>query len=275
MDNRLHNIIVPWDFSPSSYYALEQAIRIAKVRNFTILLLHFIKHHSKDSTLLNKLNQIASDAQEKNGIIVNALITQGSVYKSLLTEASKPEAELIVMKTDGVKGLQKYTGSRAIKMIKGIQIPTIVVQQIPTSNYFDRIVFPIDYRPENKEFASVFFQHINQFAPDVHIFLIKPRSIDSTFKKNIANNLNFIKKVLENKNINFTIIESERGNKAKEIIRIAHSVKADLILAQLQRRLNLTDFLFGVKEQRVIANPYKIPVLCINPRRIATYQAFN
>ena len=154
MDPITKNILVPWDFTPSSIYALEHAVKIAKIRNYNISLLHIIKHSKEEANYQIKLNEIARETQSKTGISTTVLIQNGDVLTTISELASLPDTELVIMKTDGITGSQKYTGSRAIKIMRGSKSPFIVVQKSPMDSLFHKIVFPIDYRTENKEIVN-------------------------------------------------------------------------------------------------------------------------
>jgi nucleotide-binding universal stress UspA family protein len=274
MDSLQRNIIVPWDFAPSSNYALEHAIKIAKIRNYNISLLHIVEHGKEEASVHAKLKELAATTQERTGISINLLIQSGDVLTSISELASLPDTELVIMKTDGIKGIQKYTGSRAIKIMRGSKAPFIVVQEPPTDELFHSIVYPIDYRPENKEVISILLNLSKFYNAKIHIF--KARSTDVSFKKTIANNLNFAKMMLESKQLPFEICEAPGVvDYATEVNEYANQIKADIIIIQLQRNLTLSKFLFGVKEQNIIANPYKIPVMCLNPREVKVYAGFR
>lgn len=274
MDTIVKNILVPWDFTPSSTFALEHAIKIAKIRNYNISLVHIVKHSKEEGKYHAKLAEIANETQTKTGVPTTVLIQTGDVLTTVSELASLPETELVIMKTDGIVGMQKYTGSKAIKIMRGSRTPFIVVQKSPMDGLFHKIVFPIDYRTENKEIVNTLLNLSKVYNGKIYIF--KTKSNDKVFKKNIANNLNFARMMFESKHIDFEIFEGS-GTKdySLEVNDYANSIGADLIIIQLQRNLTLTKFLFGVKEMRIIANPYKIPVMAVNPKEIRVYAGFK
>ncbi|NMB71290.1 MAG: universal stress protein, partial [Bacteroidales bacterium] len=55
------------------------------------------------------------------------------------------------MGTHGIKGMQKFLGSWALKVIVKAKVPFIVVQAPPASDAYKNVVFPINYRKESKE----------------------------------------------------------------------------------------------------------------------------
>jgi len=274
MDALTRNILVPWDFAPSSAFALEHAIKIAKIRNYNISLLHIVKHTKEEAKFQEQLQQIATETQSKTGIPTTVLIQHGDVLTTISELASLPDTELVIMKTDGIAGMQKYSGSRAIKIMRGSKSPFMVVQRSPSESMFHKIVYPIDYRSENKEVVNIILNLSKVYNGKIYIF--KAKSRDRAFRKTIANNLNFARMMFESKHIEFEIFEAS-GTKdySIEVNEYAQSILADVIIIQLQRNLTFTKFLMGVKEQAIIANPYKIPVMVTNPKEIRVYAGFK
>lgn len=275
METETKNILVPWDFSELSYDALKQAVEIAKVTKYNINLLHIITKDNEEESAREKLEQVAEDAEKNLKIRPGYIIRTGTIFNTISEVANDPEYGLAVMKTDGVKGIQRYTGSKAIKIIEGSKVPFIVIQEAPKYSSFNNILFPIDYRIENKQILSYIssFSRFYQFK----LFLMRPRTNDKIFKKNIANTVNLAKVILDAKNISYEVITAEgKGNYADQIIECAHSRACNLIIIQLEKNLTLTKFLFGVKEQRILANAYKIPVMCLNPKlELLKYAGFH
>lgn len=274
MDTSTRYILVPLDFTATSGYALEHAINIAKVMNLNISLLHIINQQNEEAASVSKLNEIAESTMRQHGINVTKITMIGNIFNTISDIASQTDCALVVMKTDGVKGVQKYTGSRAIKIIEGSKSPFVVVQKPPTKDKFIDIVYPIDYRVENKEILS-YVLHFSKFY-DLKLHLIKMYTTDRVFLKNITNNLNYAKSMLETKRLSFEVcVTNGKLNFGTEINEYAHSINADLIITQLQRNLTLSKFIFGVKEQKIIANSYKIPVMCVNPKDLWVFGGFR
>lgn len=265
METQTRSILVPWDFSQHSYYALQQAVEISRITNYNINLLHIVAKASQEEAAREKLEIVVTNAEKSFKIKPDYIIKIGSIFKTIREVASDPIYALAVMKTDGVKGMQRYTGSRAIKIIEGSKAPFIVVQEPPKIQNFRTVLFPIDFRVENKQILSYIssFSRFYQFK----LILMKPVTNDKIFKKNIANTINLAKVILESKNISYEIITAgSKENYAQQIIDMAQAKGCDLIVIQLEKNLTLTKFLFGVKEQKILANSYKIPVMCLNPR---------
>jgi hypothetical protein len=169
------------------------------------------------------------------------------------------------MGTHGMKGMQKLIGSWALKVIAGSKVPFIVVQTPPATHGFEKIVFPLDFRKENKEKINWMYYVARLYRSK--FFIIKSKTSDSRFVKGIHSNLMFTKKFLDNNMIPYEI-ETAPGKKdfATETIEYAHNIGADLLLIMTTKDIGIADYVIGAQEQMIISNKYQIPVMCINPR---------
>ena len=77
--------------------------------------------------------------------------------------------------------MQKLIGSWALKVIAGSKVPFIVVQSPPKTSGFEKIVFPLDFRKENKEKINWIYYIARLY--NSKFFIIKSRSTDPKFKK--------------------------------------------------------------------------------------------
>jgi len=169
------------------------------------------------------------------------------------------------MGTHGIKGMQKLTGSWALKVIVKSKVPFIVVQEPPADqDKYHNIVFPIDFRQENKEKMKMVLFLGKYFDSKVHI--LKGVTTDNSLFKKTNINLNFAVKYLIQNNISYEIHEVPKGNFAQQTIDFAVKIKADLIVIMTTKNITIADFVIGAEEQYIIANSSKIPVCCINPK---------
>jgi nucleotide-binding universal stress UspA family protein len=275
MDTNLRNILVPWDFTPSSDFALQHANRAAKVMDLNVSLLHIIGSSKDEAKYSEKLKEVAKQNELASGVHTKTLIQHGDVLKTISELANVPDTSMVVMKTDGVKGIEKYTGSRAMKIMRGAKCPFLIVQDVPKVEVYKKIVYPIDYRSENKELLSVIINLLKVYL-NPKIYLYRSFTNDKAFKKNINNTVNFARTLFESKGIEYEVVLAPEGKEyAASVNDYANSIEADLVIVQLQRNLTLTKFIFGVKEQAIITNQFKIPVMCINQRENKVYAGFH
>ena len=258
-------ILVTWDFTIVSEYALEHAVRIAKVVDNNITLIHVLKEKKDAEEAQTKLSIVAEKALKKHKIKPKIVTKEGSIFSTISEVATQIEANLVIMGTHGMKGMQKFTGSWALKVIVGSRVPFIVVQAPPTNSSFHDIVFPINFRSENKEPMTWLVYLSKYYRSKIHFF--KENIKDSSLKRKLNNNIIYAKKVLDAKGVDYDIYTSE-GKKSfpDQTIDYANKINADLILVMTTKNIGFTDYVFSADEQQIISNSHKIPVMCINPR---------
>ncbi len=260
-------IVVTWDFTVVSQYALEHAVKISKMSNSEIFLLHIVDKGIKPSDLKKKgddLTTVAREAQEKYGKTIRAFIEKGTIFTAIAPFTDAKEAGLVLMGTHGIKGMQKLTGSWALKVIVKSKIPFIVVQDAPVDqDRYHNIVFPVDFRSENKEKVRMAIFIGKYFDSKVHI--LKTVTTDKNLLKKVNTNLGFAVKHLLQNNINHEIHDIQNEKIADQTIKFAQEIKADLIVIMTTKNITFADFMVGATEQQIIANSQKIPVCCVNP----------
>jgi nucleotide-binding universal stress UspA family protein len=265
MEKDSKKIIVPWDFSNVAEYALEHAERIARTLDKNIELLHIVAKEEEIHIKEEELTKVSEEALVKFGVKPMIKVLQGSIFNAISNYAADTKANMVIMGTHGIKGIQKVTGSYALKVLLGSKVPFIVVQDRPqTEEKLSNIVFPIDFRGENKEKLYWAIYLGKYFNSKVH--LLKNPFSDKSLQKKVNINLNFAIRFLIQNGLDYQIHNAQKGNFGKETLKFAQEMNADLILIVTSKNLSLLDFLFGTKEQYIIANSAKIPVMCVNPR---------
>jgi nucleotide-binding universal stress UspA family protein len=261
-------IVVPWDFTDKAENALAHAKKMAKILDNTITLLHIVKDTKGIEPTITKLNEIAKKSQKESGVKVEAVVKEGSIFTTIgeYTEENE-DINLVIMGTHGIKGMQKITGSWALKVIVSSFVPFIVVQDPPTERIsFDKIVFPISFKSENREKLvwAIYFGRI--FNATIHF--IKQDVTDKNLIRKVQHNLAFAKKYLAKYNVSFEIdTTSVSGDFSEATVDFAKEIDADLMLIMTTKNIGTLDYVLGASEQYIISNTAKIPVMCINPRR--------
>ena len=263
-------IIVPWDFTNVAESALAHAVKIGRMVNNDICLLHIVDSAIKVKAEGEKralLKHIAEENSRKYNINIIANVVKGSIFTSIaeFVNSRDKEANLVVMGTHGMKGMQKLTGSWALKVIVKSKIPFIVVQEPPADqNRYHNIVFPIDFRIENKEKMGMAIFMGKYFDSKVHI--LKTLTTDKGLTAKVNKSLNFAVKYLIQNNVEYEIHDVPNGKFAQQTINFAQKINADLILIVTTKNITFADYVVGASEQYIIANSSKIPVCCVNPK---------
>lgn len=263
------NLLVTWDYTGVSEYALQHAIRIARNVQADIELIHVIEAAEAKKSLTSHENQLKEAMQrmeEKYDYPLGFKLLVGSIFTAISKYASDSGAVMALMGTHGMKGMQKVMGSWALRVIVGSSIPFIIVQDRPENNErIKSIVFPIDFKSENKEklqWAIYMGKYFNS-----RVYLFKAPVMDKSLVKKTNVNLNFAIRFLIQNNMDYEIHTGKRSSKfAKETIAFAQKKKADMILITTTKNITFANYVLGAQEQYIISNSSKIPVMCVNPR---------
>ncbi|HEY9123006.1 MAG TPA: universal stress protein [Bacteroidales bacterium] len=265
MEAKDKTLLVLWDFSPKCEFAYAHAVNVSKITGNSITLLHIIKNEKEASSVQEQLEAVASKLEKTYFIKPLIKILVGSIFKTISSYASEGNTEMVIMATHGIKGIQKFTGSWALKVIRGSKVPFLVVQDMPASQKLDNIIFPIDFKKENKEKIKWAHYLCNLYKARIHI--VHPLVTDRIFRGRIYSNLVFAKKYFDNTDIRFEIkTVGNKVNFAKDTIEYAQQAQGNLILIMTSRTLTFMDYMLGPSEQLIIANSAKIPVMVVNPK---------
>jgi nucleotide-binding universal stress UspA family protein len=268
MEDNKKLIVVPWDFTNVAEYALAHAVKITRMVGSDICLLHIVSPgiDPKDlAGIRTRLQRLVEDNSKKYNLPVSFQIYKGNIFTSIAEYVNENDASLVVMGTHGMKGMQKLTGSWALKVIIKSKVPFIVVQDLPVDQErYHNIVFPIDFRAENKEKMKMAIFMGKYFDSKIHMLVATSK--DKTLAKKTNVNLNFAIKYLIQNNIEYEIHKVPNVKFAEQTIEFAQKINADLLLIMTTKNITMADYVLGAKEQFIIANSSRIPVCCVNPK---------
>lgn len=263
-------ILVPWDFTEKSEFALKHAINFARKTGDKITLLHIVdkggllKNKSKkvqetiDAT--NRMNVVSSEFMKETGIEISPIVLEGSIFTTIADVAKHFQISIVVMGTHGMKGIQKVTGSWALKVISSAHLPFLIVQSPPANDTFNNIVFPVDISKESSEKLSWAKYMCSNFKSNIRI--VKQHYEGTKASSNLA----IVSKYLSKNEIPYDVYEAvKKKDFAESVVKYAKRIKSDAILIMIKKDINIADYIMGLDEQTIIFNEYKLPVICINP----------
>jgi nucleotide-binding universal stress UspA family protein len=268
MEDHQKIIIVPWDFTQVAAHALEHAVKISRMLGNEICLLHIVDPGIKAPAEGEKsaaLRQVAEENGKKFNMHIATHMAKGTIFSGIAEYANDKDASLVVMGTHGMKGMQKLTGSWALKVIVKSKVPFIVVQEPPADQErYHNIVLPMDFRNENKEKIRIAIIMGKYFDSKIHMLVSQTGDKNLTKKTNV--NINFAIKYLIQNNIQYEMHEVPKGNFAQQTIDFCEKMNADMIVIMTTKNITVADYVIGASEQYMIANSSKIPVCCVNPK---------
>lgn len=275
MSEQTKPVIVPWDFSELSEYALQHAIILAKKQDLKVALLHIVKKQSEVDEATAKLQVIVEKCKKEHDFSPEIIVKEGSIFTDIADTIEQTDATFAVMGTHGIKGMQKFTGSWALKVIVSSKAPFIVVQGKPTKpQNYKNIVYPIDFKNSAKENLIWAAYMAKFYGSKFHLCYVD--EADATFKRKIVQNITLAQKYLADQNIEYEIIKLEGKKVDDEAVAYAKESDADMILIATTKNISLQDYMLGAHEQKIIVNKEQIPVMCVNPREgLTKFQSFN
>mgnify|MGYP002626030992 FL=1 len=258
-------IIVPWDYSDKAECALIHAIDFSKILSKEIVLVHIVKKESEVAINVEKLNSKAEEINQKYGVRPQVIVKQGNIFSEIKSVMEDCDAQMAIMGTHGMKGLQKFTGSWALKVITGSKAPFIVVQDMPSEADVQKVVLPLDFKLEERE--KLVWAHFIASTFKCKFYLCYIESTDPQVTKRTAGNLRAAISYLENKGINYQLhrLDAKEGL-ATATVNFAKKIGSGLIIIMTTKNIRFQDYVLGAAEQQIIANSAKIPVMCVNPR---------
>ncbi len=268
-------ILVPWDFTQVAEYALQHAIKISTHLKNRIQLIHVVKTEKLLQEGHDNMQKTVEKLSDQYQIDLDPVVLHGSLFHVISDYASANNVSIVVMGTHGIKGMQKVTGSWALKVIAGSKIPFIVIQEPPSKKeIFKDVVFPLDYRKEGKQKVNWALFLAKYF--DVKIHILAPQIKDKGIQKKVRININFAEKIFENHGVRYDIQMIDSSHLGEKTIEYALKIDADIVLIMTTKDIGLTDYMLGAKEQYIIANNAKLPVMCVNPRTdLSRYGGFS
>ena len=277
MDKQNATIIVPWDFTEISENSVLHAIQLAKVVDNEILLVHFMessgvfsnktKNLLKKEELESKLLSKAEDIFDVYKIRPQVLIEDKPVKASIKNILSTYKIDLIVMGKIYIAGKTKTSAKDFLKIIAKFNVPIIITKEAPFHTHYTELVVPVDYDRKFKESIQWILYLSNYYKCNINV--IKPLIHDELKKKYLSNNIFFLKKMLDKKNIVYGIKTAKgKENYNQELFSFANTIEADLILIMSDKY----DKFFSDKK---VEELNKVPVMVINPRAdLRRYQSF-
>ncbi len=269
MDTKMNNIIlVPTDFSEVCKNAMNQAVEAAKYLKYKIALLHVIDKSTKAQlkkdgegadAINTKLSKLAEKINSEHNVEVDTIAREGDIFTTIGEVAKDIGANLLYLGTHGKVGMQKLTGSFAIKVVTSSPVPVVVIQKRPFDKGYKKIVLPItsDAGPwEKTRWASFIAKN---FDAEIDILQLDSTHLNEAVK--------IITKHFDKEGVKYKIEKTASSNFSKQVIDYATANVADMIMIMTNPDKSFSKFLLGSYDEEMIFNTSQIPVMCINPRK--------
>ena len=259
------NIIIPYDFTEKADSAVRHAAIMAKNLNAELILLNIVKKEDQTTEASAKLESAANKLKEELLVPVRGIIREGTIFKTINEVVEELKSVVVVMGTHGMKGMQKLTGSWALKVIVGSRVPYLIVQEDPKYSETTNVLFPVDYKLESKE--KLKWVSMLSYLSSIKIILFAQQGNGPMYDNPTKANMNFSKRYLEERDIPYeTIWVDQKGSFYELSLKYAEDNHIDVIMITTTRDIGIADYILGAYEQSIIANGARIPVFVVNPR---------
>ncbi|MFM7310013.1 MAG: universal stress protein, partial [Flavobacteriales bacterium] len=181
-------ILVPTDFTKVSDTAIEHALLVAGTIKADLHVIHIVDSKNQIAEARVKLEALRERIRRENNVEITTVARIGSIFEDIDKVAVEIDANLIIMGTHGVRGMQFISGSRALKIVTESAIPFIVVQERPIRALgYHKLVVPLDLHKETKQKLSLVADMAKYFGSHVH--LISPGETDEFLRNQLERNL--------------------------------------------------------------------------------------
>lgn len=264
------SILVPTDFSYISENAMTHAAGIARKIGANLILAHvinsdtraYLKKSKESKEILSEYLKDYQDRLRKDfDIPVDFRLLEGKITEQIPALVKELRIDLLMFGTHGKRGIQKITGSQAMKLINALSIPVLVVQKRGFEEGYKTIVFPVNKSTEYKVKLDWTIFIANSFNASVKLFVYnEPRE---KLRAKMEDVLIHIRDAFMAHKINFTEDVAEfQSDFPKQIMDFAISNSAQLITIKVDNDEFEPSFIIGSPEEKMLFNTAQIPVFC-------------
>lgn len=254
---KTNNYLVAYDFSNAADSALKSAFELKRNSGGYIFILNVVKSISEIEAVEKKMELL----KLKSPYFLFVRIEVGNLKNVIDNIIKKDKIDYVLFGTHGQKGIQKITGSNALKLVDKIDVPFLITQEGNNLKGLKNIILTYSYDKETVQ--------INKFIEglcknnNAIIHLVGFDLNDNFLKaKKVANEI-VMSKFLTEKNIHHKFIKLPgKSDYSVELLNFTKEIKADLIASAYFNGSKVSIFKNFVQE--LITNDLKIPVLTAN-----------
>ena len=269
----MKNIVVPIDFSEQSERALKVAADIAKKNNAELSVMHMLELSPSVTSSTDlippqhmvHLLKITEERFEKflqkpflESVKVTPIIKHYKVFSEVNEVAQKHEADMIVMGSHGVDGLEEiFIGSNTERVVRNAEVPVLVVKGNYDTFNAERIVFASDFKKESAHVAKRVVTFAKLLGAELKLVFINTPADNFLSTKDAYER---ISRFLNEANLGVEVDIYNDYTVEKGVLAYAEQNAADMIAIPTHGRKGLAHFFMGSIGED-IANHSEIPVV--------------
>ncbi len=262
-------ILVPFDFSDVAYYALDHAMAMAEIFDYTLALLHVIGKKDigseKEKDANKSLKNLSAHITGINRLNAEHYLRAGNIFDTISEMADELNAVFVVMGVHGKKGVSHIVGSYPYKVVCKTNAPVLIVKSKHHHDGFKNIVVPIDFSRKSAQKVAQATRFAKFFGAQIRVFGF----LSSENKAKIINKEALLKSVNDffvEKDVPVTtdLLVNPKLDWPEALLSFAENVDADLIMIVAERENRFQD-IFSSNNTEKILDKANIPVLTIMP----------
>jgi len=255
--------IVPYDFTSVTAKAVEYALFLGRKVSTEIRLVHIAKDRSTAISKVKQLEDVKNKLDIPDGLTVSTHVSVGDIFVDIGRVATELNAQLIIMGTHGLKGKQYLFGGNAMKILKSVNTPFLIVQDSTEIKEIKELLVPIDLTKESMQIISIAGDMSNILKAKVNV--ITEQQSDDMLKVRIKNRLGIVQTEYDERGIDVNI-EYVPHKGAYDSKIIDYSLKKNIGLIAIAYHSESLFPQFDNFAQKLITNKPAIPVLIVNSK---------
>ena len=266
----MNRVVVGFDFSSGSAYAVDLAIDIANRWQSDIRLVYVKEKNEDEAPIRAEIERRnAGVAHLLKGIKLEYILRQGQPAEQLAKQAEEDNAALLIVGTHGMSGLKtNMLGRNSYRTIELSPVPVLIVREDFNFNKdLETIVVPIDNSDDTRQKASKAALFARTFGSTIHLLGLYT-STTPDIRRIVNNYVGMVQRIFDKDKIKYiTKFVDVEKNVTSTTLDYATAVQADMIAIMTEQEKNLSSLLLGNYAQQMI-NQSTIPVLTVRPTRV-------
>jgi nucleotide-binding universal stress UspA family protein len=266
----MNKVVVGFDFSSGSAYAVDLAIDIANRWQSDIRLVYVKEKKEDEAPIRAEIERRnAGVAHLLNGIKLEYVLRQGNPAEELAAQAREDDAALLVVGTHGMSGQKKgLLGRNSYRTVELSPVPVLLIREDFNFNKaLENIVVPLDSSDDTRQKAGQAALFAKTFGSKIHLLGLYT-STSPSIRQVVKNYVTMVQRYLDNNGIEYsTEYVAVKGNVTTDTLEYAEKVHADMIAIMTEQESTLSNLLMGTFAQQMLTLS-TIPVLTVRPKQV-------
>ena len=258
--------IVPYDFTPVTDKAVDYALHIGKYVDTEIRILHLAANEAKAKFKDKLLEDVRNKLEIPHGVEVTTAVKVGDIFTDIGKIAKEEKAQLVIMGTHGIRGLQNIFGSFAMKVITSTECAFLIVQKNTVFAEISSLALPIDLTKESLQIVNIAGDMANILKANINV--LAEKQSDQILNTRLQNRLGIVRNQYKERGIESNIHLVDQGRYAKKIMQFVRKNNIGMVAIAYHSESIFPQF--DSFAQKLITNKQAIPVLIINSKLAST-----